>query len=112
MKDNFEVKFKIEPCRQNREVDINHKRLKEEKEAAELAKKNTRKRKRNLQLPQEIKDDQEEEVESDGEIERKKLKAESEETEKSVQDYLRLGHEKLLLSCLGIGFTNLTKTLV
>ncbi len=112
LKDNFEVKFKIEPCRQNREIDINHKRLKEEKEAAELEKKNVKKRKRNLQLPQEIKDDEEEEIESDGELERKKLKANAEEAEKSVQGYLRLGHEKLLMSCLGIGFTNLTKTLV
>ena len=112
MKDTFEVKFKIEPCRQNREIDINHKKLKEEKEAAELEKKNVKKRKRNLQLPQEIADNQEEEIESDGEIERKKQKVEAEETEKSVQDYLRLGHEKLLMSCLGVGFTNLTKTLV
>jgi len=63
-------------------------------------------------LPQEIKDNEEEEIESDGEVERKKLKADAEETEKSVQEYLRLGHEKLLMSCLGIGFTNLTKTLV
>jgi len=112
LKDNFEVKFKIEPCRQNRELDINHKRLKEEKEAAELEKKSVKKRKRNLQLPQEIKDNEEEEIESDGEVERKKLKVDAEETEKSVQEYLRLGHEKLLMSCLGIGFTNLTKTLV
>ena len=112
LRENFEVKFKIEPCRQNREIDINHKRLKEEKEEAEREKKNTKKRKRNLQLPQEIADDKEDEIESDGEIAKKKQKAEAEETEKSVQDYLRLGHEKLLMSCLGIGFTNLTKTLV
>lgn len=77
-----------------------------------MEKKNVKKRKRNLQLPQEIADNQEEEIESDNEIERKKQKVEAEEVEKSVQDYLRLGHEKLLMSCLGIGFTNLTKTLV
>jgi RNA 3'-terminal phosphate cyclase-like protein len=112
LRDNFEVRFKIEPCRQNREVDINHKRLKEEKEAAELEKKNARKRKRNLQLPQEIADDKEEEIESDGEVERKKKRVEAERTEESVQEYLKLGHEKLLMSCLGIGFTNLTKSLV
>jgi len=110
LRENFEVKFKIEPCRQNREIDINHKRLKEEKEEAEKDKK--KKRKRNLQLPQEIKDNDEDAVESDGELAKKKQKVEEDEQEKSVQDYLRLGHEKLLLSCLGIGFTNLTKTLV
>ncbi len=110
LKENFEVKFKIEPCRQNREIDINHKRLKEEKEEAEKEKK--KKRKRNLQLPQEIKDANDEEIESDGDIARKKQKVEDEDKEKSVQDYLRLGHEKLLMSCLGIGFTNLAKTLV
>jgi hypothetical protein len=27
-------------------------------------------------------------------------------------EFLRLGHEKLVVSCLGIGFTNLTKTLI
>ena len=110
LRENFEVKFKIEPCRQNREIDLNHKRLKEEKEEAEKDKK--KKRKRNLQLPQEIKDNDEDAVESDGELAKKKQKVEEDEQEKSVQDYLRLGHEKLLLSCLGIGFTNLTKTLV
>lgn len=112
LKDYFELKFKIDPCRQNREIDINHKRLKEEKEQAELEKKNSKKRKRNLQLPQEIADDQENEIESDGEIAKKKQKEEEEVVEKNVQNYLRLGHEKLLMSCLGIGFTNLSKTIV
>ena len=110
LKENFQVKFKIEPCRQNKVVDVNHKKLLEEKEAALAEKK--KKRKRNLQLPQEISEDNKIEEDPEEEQAKKKLKLDEEAKEKSVQDYLRLGHEKLLMSCLGIGFSNLTKALV
>lgn len=112
LKNYFEVKFKIEPCR-NQEIDINHKRLLEEKEEAEISKK--KKRKRNLQLPQEIEQDEinnKDEVDKQKEEERKNKKMEQEEKDKSVKDYLRLGHEKLLMSCIGIGYSNITKTFV
>ncbi len=112
MKNFFEVKFKIEPCR-NQDVDINHKRLLEEKEEAENAKK--KKKKRNLQLPQEIEQDElnnKDDVDRQKEEEKKKLKQEQEEKDRSVKEYLRLGHEKLLMSCVGIGYSNITKTFV
>jgi len=115
LKEHFETVFKIEPCR-NQQVDINHKRLRDEKEAEENAKK--KKKKRNLQLPQEIENDQLEnnreqtELEKEEEEKKKKLKEEEEEKEKSVQEYLRLGHEKLLLTCMGVGFMNMNKTFI
>ena len=110
LRDFFELKFKIDPCRQNQEIDINHKKLKEEKEEAEKEKK--LKKKRNLQMPQEIMDDAQKEINPEEEENKKTAKLEVEEKEKSVQDYLRIGHEKLIVSCLGLGFSNLTKTLV
>jgi hypothetical protein len=112
MKNFFEVKFKIEPCR-NQDVDINHKRLLEEKEEAENAKR--KKRKRNLQLPQEIEQDElnnKDDVDKEKEEQKKKLKQEQEEKDRSVKEYLKLGHEKLLMSCVGIGYSNITKTFV
>ena len=115
LKEHFETVFKIEPCR-NPQVDINHKRLRDEKEAEENAKK--KKKKRNLQLPQEIENDQLEtnkeqtDLEREEEAKRVKEKEEEEEKEKSVQEYLKLGHEKLLLTCMGVGFTNMNKTFV
>ena len=114
IKEHFEIMFKIEPCR-NQQVDINHKRLREEKEDEEKNKK--KKKKRNLQLPQEIENDAEHnrektELELKEEEQKQKLKEEDEEKEKSVQDYLKLGHEKLLLTCMGVGYTNMNKTFV
>ncbi len=112
LREFFQVKFKIEPCR-NQDMDINHKRLLEEKEEAENLRK--KKRKRNLQLPQEIEQDElnnKDDVDREKEEEKKKVKQELEEKDKSVKDYLRLGHEKLLMSCVGIGFSNITKTFV
>ncbi|CAF0766929.1 unnamed protein product [Brachionus calyciflorus] len=110
IRETFGVKFKIEPCR-NQEMDINHKKLMQEKEEAKNAKK--KKRKRNLQLPAEINaSENETDVDEEEEQKKKKIKLEEEEKEKSIKDYLKLGHEKLLLSCFGIGFTNLTKTFV
>ena len=107
----FTIKFKIEPCR-NQDIDINHRKLIEEKEEAEREKK--RKRKRNLQLPQEkLEDEAHQQNENNEEEEKKKkLKLEEEAREKNVKDYLKLGHEKLLLSCLGLGYTNLAKPIV
>lgn len=115
IRDYFDTKFKIEPCR-NQDVDINHKRALEEKEKAENERK--QKKKRNLQLPQEIALDKEasanvEQADDEEEEERKrKQKLDDEEKEKSIREYLKLGHEKILLSCLGIGYTNITKTFI
>ena len=109
----FELKFKIEPCR-NQDVDVTYKRLLDEKEAEEENSRKKKKLKRNLQLPQEIQDDElkktEEEMEK--EEEKARTKAKLEEEEKSVKEYLKLGHEKLLVSCIGIGYSNITKTFV
>lgn len=111
LKEYFDTKFKIEPCR-NQEIDINYRKTLEEKEAEKKEKK--LKKKRNLQLPQEIENDMQLQTEIDEEEEekRKKQKLEEEEKEKNVKDYLKLGHEKLLVSCLGVGFTNITKTFI
>lgn len=115
--EHFTLRFKIEPCR-NQDMDINHRKLIEEKEEAELDKK--RKRKRNLQLPQEKLNDEEEATSQnqktaaqlEEEEKRKKQKLEEEEKDKSVKEYLKQGHEKLLLSCLGLGYINLAKPIV
>jgi len=67
-----------------------------------------------LQLPQEINDDEEknrQENEEEEETKRKKMKLD-EENEKNIKEYLKIGHEKLLVSCVGIGFTNLSKTFI
>ncbi|RNA31277.1 RNA 3 -terminal phosphate cyclase [Brachionus plicatilis] len=110
IKDSFGVRFKIEPCR-SQEVDFNHKKIIQEKEDEKNAKK--KKRKRNLQLPAEINaSENESEVDEEEEQKKKKQKLDDEEKEKSIKEYLKLGHEKLLLSCLGIGFTNLSKTYI
>jgi hypothetical protein len=113
VKSCFELKFKIEPCR-NQEVDVTHKRLLDEKEAEAENLRKKKKLKRNLQLPQEIQDDELKKTEEELEKEEEKARAKSklEEEEKSVKEYLKLGHEKLLVSCLGIGFSNITKTFV
>ena len=63
-------------------------------------------------MPQEISEDNKIEEDLEEELAKKKLKLDEDEKEKNVQDYLRLGHEKLLMSCLGIGFSNLTKALI
>jgi RNA 3'-terminal phosphate cyclase-like protein len=116
MKESFDLMFKVEPCR-NQNVDLNYAKLKAEKEKEEAEAKAKKKRKRNEQLPQdiaagkEIEDayasDKEEDPEE--EAKKRKLKLEEEEREKNAHDYLKLGHEKLLISCVGIGFTNFAK---
>ena len=61
--------------------------------------KSAKKKKRNLQLPQEIENDQLEtnkeqtDLEKEEEANRVKEKEEEEEKEKSVQEYLNLSHE-------------------
>lgn len=112
IRDHFDTKFKIEPCR-NQDMDINHKRALEEKEREAAEKK--QKKKRNLQLPQEIENDKEanqEPLDDEEEERKRKQKLEDEEKEKSIKEYLKLGHEKILLSCLGIGYTNISKTFI
>jgi hypothetical protein len=87
MKQYFDIMFKIEPYR-NQEL---------KPEASKSIKKSSE---RNKDLTEvEIKELEEEEKRK-------------EEAKKEANELLRLGHEKLLLSCLGLGFTNLTKTLI
>ena len=106
--DFFQTKFKIENCRTH-QVDVNNYHLKQEKERKEEEKSKKKKRKRNEQMPQEqTKDD----VDEEEEAARKKRKLEEEAQEKNVQEYIHIGYDKFLVSCLGIGFTNLTKTLI
>lgn len=78
IKEYFDTKFKIEPCR-NQEIDINHRKLMEEKEEAKNAKK--KKRKRNLQLPQEI-NDSDNQTDVDEEEEQKRKRSNSNKTNK------------------------------
>lgn len=87
MKQYFDVMFKIEPYRNQ---DLKPEQSQSIKKSSE----------RNKDLTEgEIKELEEEEKRK-------------EEAKKEANELLRLGHDKLLLSCLGLGFTNLTKTII
>ena len=92
MKKYFDIMFKIEPFRNQDlstpDVNINDKKAKARKSK---------------------KDEEEEEKEKAKEEEEERLKKEKQEEANQI---LRLGHQKLVISCLGIGYTNITKTLI
>ena len=88
--------FKIEPYR-NQDLltpDVN---LEDKKAKSRKSKKGDKKEEEN------------EEEEKAKEEEEERLKKEKQE---EISQILRLGHEKLVISCLGIGYTNITKTLI
>lgn len=84
--------FKIEPFR-NQEINVNI----DSEETIKPAKKKQK-------VDQEDDDKEKEKKEQE-----KLLKIQKQEETNQI---LRLGHEKLIVSCLGIGFTNLTKTFI
>jgi hypothetical protein len=97
MKKYFDIMFKIEPYR-NQDLltlDVN---LEEKKNKSRKSKKGGDK-----------KEEENEEDEKAKEEEEERLKKEKKE---EINQILRLGHEKLVISCLGIGYTNITKTLI
>lgn len=98
MKKYFDIMFKIEPYR-NQDLSTPDVNIDDKKN------KNGRKTKK----ASDKKDEDAEEEEKIKAEEEERLKKEKQE---EADQILRLGHEKLVISCLGIGYTNITKTLI
>ena len=76
-------------------------------------KKNKKKRSEIFNCHKKLRTNQEQtDLEGVKEAKRVKEKNEEEEKENSIKQYLKLGHEKLLLTCMGVGYTNINKTFV
>jgi hypothetical protein len=99
MKKYFDIMFKIEPYRdQDLSTPVTNA---DDKKKARKTKKMSDKRKDEIDL--------EDEKEREKKEEEERLRKEKQEEASQI---LRLGHEKLVISCLGIGYTNITKPIV